>query len=270
MIRPPSATGSGAQQVRSATGSSNHVEIWLSPEYVNTDPPTTQPETGSFRFYFPRNDGSAPSKPLFRHSIVTVVSGATTPVVGSPTRLRVGLAIRNTTDYPLTFNASNLVSLSVPASDANATRSYAGAFTTNCGVVVSEPSIGSSGSLTWNPGTIAADGSCNATYELSVTPLTVGRHRLTATTATGTTANLLDETGAPFTLGPLCELAIETGTNYNNVPVSIGYVRSEHINAELELEFETVSESGSLYFRVIDADGVHYRVSRAGCCQSQR
>ncbi len=214
----------------------------------------TNPNADSFRIYFPRDDGSAPVKPIFRHSITTVVSGATTPVTGSPTRFRIGLAIRNPTPYPITFNASNLVAVTVPASDANATRSYQGNFTTNCGAVVSQPSIGGSGALTWNPGSIAAGGSCDASYEISVTPINTGRHRLTATTATGTTANILDETGAAFRLGPLCELAIETGTDYSSVPVSIGYVRAQPEAGGVALEFETLSETGSLYFRVLDAD----------------
>jgi hypothetical protein len=254
-------------QVRSSLSGSNHVEIWLSPEYINVDPALTQPTPGSFRYYFPRNDGSAPRKPIFRHSIVTVVSGATTPTEGSPTRLRVGLAIRNTTDLAITFNASNLVSLSVPASGGGATRAYEGNFTTNCGALVTQPVIGATGPLTWNPGTMAAGASCDATYELTVTP-TIGnaatRHLLTAATASGTTANMLDETGAPFTLGPLCEMAIEEGTDYSSVPVSIGHVRSNALGADrLVLEFETVSETGSLEFHIIDADTPGRRLASA-------
>lgn len=236
----------------------NHVEIWASPETVNITPATTQPSPGSFRYYFPRNDGTAPAKPIFRQSVTTVVSGAATPTVGSPTRLRLGLAIRNPTPYPITFNASNLVNLTVPASTASVTRTYQGNFTTNCGVTqpTAEPTIGTTGAISWNPGTIPAGGSCSATYEVSVTPLATGRHLLTGDTASGSIANLLDETGQPFTFGPLCELAVETGTNYSSVPVSLGFVQSQQTtDGGVALQFETISESGSLSFRIVDADG---------------
>gem|GEM_PF-6999491 len=234
----------------------NHIEIWASPETINLIPPTTQPTPGSFRYYFPQNNGSAPTKPIFRHSVTNIVSGAATPAVGLPTRLRIGLAIRNPTPYAINFNASNLVTLEIPASDANVTRRYKGNFTTTCGAPtpVSQPVIDGAGTLTWNPGAVPAGGGCNATYEIEVQPISAGRHLLTGPTASGTTAAMLDETGTAFTFGPLCELAVATGTDYSSVPVSIGYVNAKSGQDDsISMEFETSSETGSLYFNIIDA-----------------
>ena len=241
---------------------SNHVEIWASPETINLVPPTTQPTAGSFRYYFPRNDGTTPIKPIFRHSVTSFVSGASTPTIGSPTRLRIGLAIRNPTPYPINFNSSNLVSVNVPASDANATRRYKGNFTTNCGAVVIQPAIDATGALTWNPGTLPTGSVCDATYEIEVQPITNGRHLLTGPTASGTTANMLDETGVPFTFGPLCEMAVQTGTSYSTVPVTLSNVDVSEVGSDLVVNFNTAAEAGTLGFRVL-ADigkGVQARV----------
>jgi hypothetical protein len=102
---------------------------------------------------------------------------------------------------------------------------------------------------------MAPGAACNATYELQVRPLATGTHTLTAQTISGTTATMLDETGAPFVYGPLCQLAIETGTNYTSVPVNLSRIESTPgANDTVQLRFETISETGSLYFRVVDAD----------------
>ena len=109
---------------------------------------------------------------------------------------------------------SNLVTANVPggqvlyADNASAT-----------GTIVSQPAVGGSGNILWNPGTVAAGATATLSYEVDVTPASPGvRIPVTGTPlSNGTTAQYLDETGnasqtrATYAFGPLGELAVTPG-----------------------------------------------------------
>ena len=241
----------------SVVGGANHVTTWLSPSYITKAIANTQPEAGSFRYYFPTNSGGRPVKPTVRQGLIGVVSGPNVPTVNVDTIYRIGIDINNPTPYPIVFNASNLVTAVVPADVASQVDyGYVGSsFVSSCGAVVAQPANDAVGTVSWNPGTLAAGQSCSAYYEVRVQPLTAGTRLLTeqASLTTGTTAQMLDETGVPFTFGPLCGISITTGTNYNSVPVTLSYVKAERLGSQAQIEFETVSEFGSLWFELVDS-----------------
>jgi hypothetical protein len=90
---------------------------------------------------------------------------------------------------------------------------------TATGTIVSQPAIGGSGNITWDPGTVAAGANATLSYAVDVTPASPGvRIPVTGTPlSNGTTAWYLDETGnagqkrAYYNFGPLCELAVTPG-----------------------------------------------------------
>jgi hypothetical protein len=241
----------------------NHVQLWFSPDYLTGTGAAVNTENTGFRIYFPTNAGDRPFKPIFRHSVVNVVSGPAVLTVGSTTRIRMGIAFVNNTAYPINFSSGNNVTSTLPASDPDATRGYAGNFTSNCGTLISQPALGGSGSLVWNPGAVAPQATCQATYEIDIQPISVGRHLLTSPTATGTIGNALDETGTPIQYGPLCEVALQTGTDYTSVPVTLGMVNSSAVAGSVNVQFETISEVGSTHFELIDAGGSEQKLHAA-------
>lgn len=135
-------------------------------------PPTSQPETGTFRIYFTSyTSGGAPLKPFLTQSL-SHVSGPNPPANGSTTRVKVEVTIFNPTPHSITFSASNLITANVPGSGAV----YAGNASVTQGTITGQPSIGGTGNITWNPGSVS--GSSNSetlTYEVDVTPTAAGQ-----------------------------------------------------------------------------------------------
>jgi len=194
--------------------SGNLVTHYLGDYGAAAPPPTAQPQSGSLRLYFPTDAGGAPEKP-YVGQVVKFVSGQNPPQVGQLTRLRVRVDVTNPTPHAITFSASNTVNAFVPGGAVV----YAGNDAVTQGSVTAEPAVGGSGTVTWNPGTLAAGTTASLDYEVNVTPTASGRLIITGTpAANGTTARYVDETGnttqarATFTFGPLCELAVTTGT----------------------------------------------------------
>jgi hypothetical protein len=186
----------------------------ISPAPDSPNPASSLP-TGSFRVYLPTDANAAPVKPVVEQSL-DVVMGSTPnpPVVGMTTQLRVTIQVENPTPHDIIFAApSQVVTATLPA---DTTTTYEGTDQVSQGTVTSQPGIGaSSGTLTWNPGTVVAGSTALLSYFINFTPTSVTRTLITGTPASdGTTAVFIDETGntsqarAEVTFGPMCELAV--------------------------------------------------------------
>ena len=170
----------------------------------------------------------------------------------------------NPTASAITFSAANLVTANVPGAGAV----YAGIAQVSQGSIVSQPAVGGTGNVTWNPGTVAAGSTQLLAYRVKVTPTSAGqRIPVTGTPASnGTMAKYLDETGnaaqprATFTFGPLCELATTQGLLTEAV-VS-GFHASPADGGGVLLEWKTASEAGTAGFYVQRWDGAARRWTR--------
>ncbi len=114
----------------------------------------------------PSDGGGAPAKPVFSQKI-SFVSGANPPAVGSTTRIRVELVIFNPAAQDITFSAANTVTSYVPGNGVV----YAGNPVASQWNVQLTPAIGGTGTVTWNPGTVAGNNTyATLYYEVNVTP----------------------------------------------------------------------------------------------------
>jgi hypothetical protein len=200
--------------VNSAGQNGNLADLYFANYQAAANPPTANPQQNTFRLYLPTNLGAAPVKPYLTQELVGPAS--TIPSVGQTLPVIVWLTVVNPTSQAITFSASNLVTANVPGAGAV----YAGHIADNQGTVVSQPAVGGTGNITWNPGTVAAGQEAILTYYVNVTPTAAGqRIPVTATPASGngTRAQYVDETGnttqsrATYLFGPLCELAVTQG-----------------------------------------------------------
>ncbi|HET9227195.1 MAG TPA: hypothetical protein VFR31_11040, partial [Thermoanaerobaculia bacterium] len=159
----------------SGTPNGNYTTFYMSSQLAAANPPAANPTPNAFRFYMPTDAGAAPVKPyleqLLRHD-----SGPNPPAVGQSSDFAVTVRVVNPTSQAITFSASNLVTANVPGAGAV----YAGAAQVSQGSIVSQPAIGGTGNITWNPGSLAAGGTAILAYEVRITP-TSGGQRITAT-----------------------------------------------------------------------------------------
>ena len=178
------------------------------------NPPTANPQQNTFRLYLPTDAGSAPVEPYVTQQLVG--PAGTVPSVGQTLPVIVWLTVVNPTSQAITFSSSNLVTANVPGFGAV----YADHIAVSQGTAVSQPAVGGTGNVTWNPGTVAAGAEAILTYYVNVTPTSAGqRIPVTGTPASGngTRAQYVDETGnttqsrATYLFGPLCELAVTQG-----------------------------------------------------------
>jgi hypothetical protein len=222
-------------------------------------PPTSQPETGSFRIYFPRSSGGGgPLKPFLSQNI-SHVSGPNPPARGSTTRVRVGVTIFNPTPFSITFSASKPITANVPGSGAV----YAGNASVTRGTITGQPSIGGTGNITWNPGSVSGSNNYETLYyEVDVTPTSPGQ-RIPVTGSPGancTTATFVDETGnttqarASFTFGPLCELAVTEAGNPIPTLAAISSFDAYADGGQVVVRWETASEIGTAGFYLFRKD----------------
>lgn len=179
--------------------------------------PSANPEANTFRMYLPTDAGTAPVKPYVQQSLLHL-SGPNPPVVGMTSRFLVTVGVVNPTTRPIVFSSAsgsgNRVIANIPGSGVVSTN-----IRTATQGAIAGPGAGATGNVTWGPGTIAAGSSASMTYSIDVTPPAAGRRVITGTPAlNGTTATYVDETGnttqarATYLFGPLCELAVTTGT----------------------------------------------------------
>lgn len=248
------------------TPNGNYADIYLGNSQVSaTVAPSANPQPNSFRIYLPTDGGSAPVKP-YVEQLLTFKSGTNPPPVGQTAKVQVTVRLVNPTAKAITFSASNLVTANVPGGGAT----YAGNAAVGQGTIVSQPAVGGTGNITWNPGTVAAGATTLLTYQVNVTPTSAGqRIPVTGTpTSNGTTAKYVDETGnttqtrATFTFGPLCELAVTQGLLTEAV-VS-GFHASAAAGGGVLLEWQTASEAGTAGFYVQRWNGAAKRWERVG------
>ncbi len=200
----------------------NCANVWFSNSAAMANPPAANPTANAFRVYLPTDAGTAPSLP-YAEQLATwggcVDNGPNPPAVGLTSCFTVSVRVVNAAAQPITFSPTKLVTATVPGGGTT----FAGVTWTSQGTIVSQPAAGGTGSLTWNPGTVAAGTTAQLAYRVLVTPTSPGqRVPLTATPASGsgTRAQYVDHTGnttqnrATFLLGPLCDLAVREGMPY--------------------------------------------------------
>ncbi|HEX4496321.1 MAG TPA: hypothetical protein VIE43_11690, partial [Thermoanaerobaculia bacterium] len=240
----------------------NYTDIYLGNFQVSgTVAPSANPQPNSFRIYLPTDAGAAPVKPyleqLATFSGCGTNSGPNPPVVGQTSCYTVTVRLVNPTVNAITFSAANLVSTTVPGAGAV----YAGLPQVSQGTIVSQPAVGGTGAITWNPGTVAAGSTNLLAYRVKVTPTAAGqRIPVTGTpAANGTTAKYVDETGntaqarATFTFGPLCELAVTQGLLTEAVVAD--FHASPADGGGVLVEWKTASEAATAGFYVQRWDG---------------
>lgn len=246
------------------TPNGNYTDIYVGNYLVSaTVAPSANPQPNSFRIYLPTDAGTAPVKP-YVEQLLTFKSGTNPVPVGQTAKYQVTVRVVNPTAKAITFSAANLVTANVPGSGAT----YAGNAAVGQGSIVSQPAVGGTGNVTWNPGTLAAGATALLTYQVNVTPSSAGqRIPVTGTPASnGTTAKYVDETGnttqtrATFTFGPLCELAVTQGLLTEAV-VS-GFRASPADGGGVLLEWKTASEVGTAGFYVQRWNGAARRWER--------
>ncbi len=249
----------------------NYTDIWLNNFQAAANPPAANPVANSFRIYLPTDAGTAPVKPYVQQLLTYSGCGAgndgpNPPVVNQTSCYTVTIQVTNPAAQAITFSAANLVTSNIPGGTAL----YAGIPQTNQGSVVTQPAVGGSGTLTWNPGTLAAGATAILAYRVKVRPTAAGQRVVVTGTpaANGTTAKYLDETGnaaqttrAVFTFGPLCELAVTQGLLTE--AVISGFRASPANGGGVLLEWRTASEAATAGFYVQRRDGDRWvRVNR--------
>lgn len=247
----------GTVSISSYAGPSGNYTTFYMTNSLAADPavtaPAANPTTNAFRVYLPTDASAAPVKPyveqLLRHD-----SGPNPPQVGQTSSVTVTVRVVNPTSQAITFSASNLVTANVPGGGAV----YGGAAQVSQGSIASQPSVGGTGNITWNPGTVAAGATALLAYEVDVTPVSSGQ-RITATatpgSGNGTRASYVDETGnttqtrATYTFGPLCELAVTQGLLTQAVVSSFRtYAAGDRGEGGVQVEWTTASEAGTAGF----------------------
>ncbi|HVG10018.1 MAG TPA: C25 family cysteine peptidase [Thermoanaerobaculia bacterium] len=239
------------------TSNGNYATFYMTNQLAAANPPAANPTTNAFRVYLPSDAGAAPVKPYveqqLRHD-----SGPNPPAVGQISDFTVTVRVANPTPQAITFSASNLVTANVPGSGAV----YGGAAQASQGSILSQPAMGGTGNVTWNPGVVAAGATALLSYKVRITPTSAGqRIPATATPASGngTRATFVDETGnttqarAAYTFGPLCELAVTQGLLTHAVVSSFRTFADER--GGVRVEWTTASETGTAGFRLLRRDG---------------
>ena len=244
----------------------NYGTVYISNYAAAANPPTANPAANSQRIYLPTDAGVAPVKPFLEQLLTQRFNGAL--AVGVPSRYTVTVRMQNPTAWPIVFSATRLVTANIPGAGAV----YNGSAQVSQGSIASQPAVGGTGNITWNPGTLAAGADAILSYDVMVTATSAGqRIPVTATPASGngTRATWLDETAnasqarAIFTFGPICELAVTQGLL---TEVVLSSFNVDVRGGAASLEWTTSSEVGTIGFNVYRVDpvtGQQTRVNRA-------
>ncbi len=220
-------------------------------------PANNAPTANTLRVYLPTDAGNAPVKPYLEQE-VRYLGGSSGPnplVVGQTTTLVITVQVVNPTAHAITFSSSNLVTVNVPGPAANLV--YNGNDMETQGTITA-PSIGGTGNITWNPGTVAANTTALLAYQVKVTPTSSGQRIPvvgTVASGNGTKGVWVDETGnatqarATLTFGPLCELAATQGVI---TPVVVTNVRARQgERGGVVVEWDSRSEVGTVAFDLL-------------------
>ena len=231
----------------------NNVTYYIGNYQSASPPPSGQPEDDTFRIYFPPYENITLTKP-YVGQIVSHVSGPNPPANGSTTRMRVQVSVDNPTLWDITFSASNLVTAYVPSTRVE----YAGNASVTQGSVTSQPSVGGSGNVEWNPGVVDGGDTATLSYDIDVTPQSGdGTIYITGTCSDGygTTAVYVDETGnttqarATMTFGPLSGLCTEVGDSLPTFVVVSGFQAFAESDG-VRLSWQTAAESRTVGFNL--------------------
>lgn len=234
----------------------NYTNVYFGDFQAAAPPPAANPTANAFRVYLPTDAGAAPVKP-YLEQLLTHAAGVNPPLVGVASRFEVTVRLVNPTTRAITFSASNLVTSNVPGGGAV----YAGSAQVSQGSIVSQPAVGGTGIVTWNPGTVAAGATALLAYRVDFIAAAAGqRIALTATPASGngTRAQYVDETGnttqarATHLLGPVCELAATQGLLTQAVVSSFDVYEQD---GAVIAEWQTASEAGTAGFQLLRRDG---------------
>jgi peptidase C25-like protein len=245
--------------------SGNYTDVMIGNSSLANANPTANPVTNAFRIYLPTDAGSAPVKP-YVEQFVRLFSGTNPPQVGQTQRDTITVRVVNPTAQAITFSSTNLVTVNVPGG----TVLYAGNPQITQGTITA-PSVGGSGNITWNPGTVAAGATVILAYDVDITPTMSGQRIIavgTVASGNGTRATWVDETGnttqgrATYTFGPLCEVAVTQGMLTQAVVSSLTAFPAD---GGLALEWRTASEAGTIGFDLYRraADGAWKKVNRS-------
>lgn len=238
----------------SGTPNGNYGHLSFTNYQAAANPPAANPTTNSFRVYLPTDGGAAPSKP-YVEQLLTHKSGPNPVPVGQTSRFQVTVRLVNPGAQAVTFSAANLVTANIPGSGAV----YASNAAVGQGSIVSQPAVGGTGNITWNPGSLAAGATSILTYQVDITPASAGQRIVaTATPASGngTRAQFLDNTGnttqarATYLFGPLCELAVTQGELLTEAVIS-SFRALPGRHGGVLTEWTTVSEEGTAGFRLL-------------------
>lgn len=214
--------------------------------------------------YLPTDNGGPPLVPFIVQRL-NYVSGTNPPSTGNTTRVEVFVELINPTGTALT---SPSITSFVPASvGGNVTYAFvAGSLSVTQGTT-SGPTAGT---ITWTPGTIAAGTSfIRMRYRIDVTPISAGRKAVTGTpAANGTQATYTPAHSSGVadtrTVGPICELALSTGTTLTATAVEMTELSATPYNDAALVEWRTGSELNNLGFNVYrstSADGNYVQIN---------
>lgn len=251
-----------ASYLVSGVPNGNYTDLYMSNFQAAANPPSANPTPSSFRVYLPTDGLAAPVKPYLEQQLAWD-SGPNPPVVGQATRYSVTVRLVNPTPHDITFSASNLVRAYIPGGNVV----FQGTIQASQGTTT-QPGVGGSGNITWNPGTVAAGTTALLFYRVNVTPASAGQRIVvtgTPASGNGTRATFLDETGnatqarATYTFGPLCELAVTQGLLTQAVVSSFETFADER--GGVRVEWTTASEAGTAGFRLLrwDASARRFR-----------
>lgn len=246
-----SSTVSISSYLVTGTPNGNYTTFYMTNTLAAANPPTANPQANTFRVYLPTDAAAAPVKPYVEQLARWSTLGPNPPAVGQTSGYTVTVRVVNPTSQAITFSASNLVTANVPGGGAT----YNGFAQVSQGSIVSQPAVGGTGNITWNPGSVAAGATALLAYQVRVLPASAGqRITVTATPASGngTRAQYVDETGnttqarATYLSGPLCELAVTQGLLTQAVVSSFRTYAAE--DGGVLVEWTTASEAGTAGF----------------------
>lgn len=237
--------------------SDNYMPFYIGDFSAGPTPPTAQPQASTFRVYLPTDAGAKPAKPYLEQQVRYAggASGPNPPQVGQTSRFTVTVRLVNPTPLPITFTNSGTPAKVVTSNVPAGVTVYGGNAQVSQGSLVSQPTVGATGNVIWDPGVVAAGSTEILAYEVRVTPTVAGTINVTGTpTASGTNAVYFDETGNTTqvaqtrnTLGPLCELSVSTITP---TLALLGETRAVSATPGVYVEWETVSEAGTAGFEI--------------------
>jgi MYXO-CTERM domain-containing protein len=208
-------------------------------------PPTSQPQSNDVRLYLPADGGGPPAKPIVtktvRHS-----SGPNPPQVGSTSMLDVSIFVDNPAAQPIVFGGANQLTATVPGGAVlfdSLQEVSAGSATA--------PAPGAGGTVSWNPGSIAAGTFQLIRYRMAVTPTGAATLFVTGTPGgSGTGGQYVDEVAQVFPFGPMQGVGFQPGVTLIPTRATIAQVAAWDDGGGARVRWTTASEVGTAAFRV--------------------